>query len=194
MRYDGEHKARTRDKVLAEAAAAIRADGPDRLGVAAVMARAGLTHGGFYAHFASRDDLLVGTIEYMFEQPRVAFFADVDAVDPRVGLQRFVDRYLSLRHCRSLIAGCPIPILSGDLHRLPTGARAPFAAAIQRMIDGVARLLDRAAVPDSAVRASSVVAEMVGAVTLARATLDSVAAQTILDHTRASVKAKLCLA
>ena len=57
MRYDSEHKERTRARVLKEAAKAIRAEGPHRVGVAAMMAKAGLTHGGFYAHFVSKDDL-----------------------------------------------------------------------------------------------------------------------------------------
>jgi len=58
MRYDAEHKQKTHLKVVKAAAKAIRADGPDRIGVAGVMAQAGLTHGGFYAHFRSKDDLL----------------------------------------------------------------------------------------------------------------------------------------
>jgi TetR/AcrR family transcriptional repressor of nem operon len=193
MRYTPDHKARTRERVLAAAAAAIRTDGPDRLGVAAVMAGAGLTHGGFYAHFRSRDDLLAGTVGFMADQARVAFHADVAAVDPRAGLQRFVDRYLSLRHCQSRDAGCPIPILSGDLHRLPAAARQPFNAAVERMIAGVADLLDRLERPDARQRATSAVAEMVGAVTLARAAADPAVAEALLECTRASVEAKLGL-
>jgi TetR/AcrR family transcriptional repressor of nem operon len=58
MRYDGDHKQKTRERVLKEAAKAIRAEGPHRIAVAGVMAKAGLTHGGFYAHFKSKDDLV----------------------------------------------------------------------------------------------------------------------------------------
>lgn len=193
MRYDPDHKARTRDKVLAEAAVLIRRAGPDRVGVAAVMARAGLTHGGFYAHFSSRDDMLASTVDYMVGQPAAAFFADADATDPRAGLQRFVDRYLSLRHCQSRDAGCPIPILSGEFHRLPDAARPMLAAAVARMVAGIAGLLDRAGVPEARERATSVVAEMVGAVTLARTAPDTATAQALLDCARRSVEAKLAL-
>jgi TetR/AcrR family transcriptional repressor of nem operon len=62
MRYDDNHKERTRSRVLAEAAAAIRSKGAERVGVAEVMAGAGLTHGGFYAHFKPKDDLLTEAI------------------------------------------------------------------------------------------------------------------------------------
>jgi TetR/AcrR family transcriptional repressor of nem operon len=64
MRYDDNHKERTRARVLAEAAAAIRSKGAERVGVAEVMAGAGLTHGGFYAHFKSKDDLVTEAVTY----------------------------------------------------------------------------------------------------------------------------------
>src|SRR5207302_1800913 len=73
MRYDDNHKERTRARVLAEAAAAIRGKGVERVGVAEVMAGAGLTHGGFYAHFKSKDDLLTEAISYMFDDAYAAF-------------------------------------------------------------------------------------------------------------------------
>src|SRR5687768_11600573 len=98
MRYDRDHKARTRQKVLAEAAAAIREMGPDRIGVARLMAAAGLTHGGFYAHFKSKDALVAEAITEMFEQGYQAFLLATSGVDPAAGLARFVDGYLSSRH------------------------------------------------------------------------------------------------
>src|SRR5882762_3946548 len=67
MRYDDNHKERTRARLLAEAAAAIRSKGAERVGVAEVMAGAGLTHGGFYAHFTSKDDLVTEAVTYMFD-------------------------------------------------------------------------------------------------------------------------------
>ncbi|TMJ43978.1 MAG: TetR/AcrR family transcriptional regulator, partial [Alphaproteobacteria bacterium] len=68
MRYNSEHKERTRTRVLREATKAIRAEGPRRVGVAGMMAKAGLTHGGFYAHFASKDDLVVAAMSQMFDE------------------------------------------------------------------------------------------------------------------------------
>ncbi|MDB5444935.1 MAG: TetR/AcrR family transcriptional regulator, partial [Phenylobacterium sp.] len=70
MRYDAEHKQRTRERLLKAAARILRQEGPHRLAVAQVMGEAGLTHGGFYAHFKSRDDLLDHGIEEMFRQSR----------------------------------------------------------------------------------------------------------------------------
>lgn len=192
MRYDSEHKARTRDRVLKEAAAALRADGPDRLGVAAVMSRAGLTHGGFYAHFESKDDLLSQAVGYMFQDRYDAFFADLETVAPRVGLRRLVDTYLSMRHRDARDMGCPIPILSGELHRLPDAARARFVQAIDRLTGGIVVLLEREGVDAARSRAVSAVAEMVGAIAISR-TLSVAGAEEMLVHAKASVERKLGL-
>src|ERR1700712_3518781 len=98
MRYDTEHKAKTRELVLQQASAAIRAQGPDRVGVAAIMAGVGLTHGGFYAHFKSKDDLVAQAIGHMFDERYAAFLERLDTPDPQTALIRFVKAYLSMRH------------------------------------------------------------------------------------------------
>ena len=192
MRYDSEHKARTRNRVLKEAAAALRADGPDRVGVAAVMNRAGLTHGGFYAHFGSRDELLSEAVGYMFKDRYDVFFADIDTVDPRAALRRLVDYYVSMHHRDARDRGCPIPILSGELHRLPDGARTRFVQAVDRLTDGIVALLDRAGIESSKARATSALAEMVGAIAIAR-TYDHTRAIELLEYVKGSVEKKLGL-
>lgn len=193
MRYDGDHKARTRERVLREAAAAIRTQGPDRVGVAALMSRAGLTHGGFYAHFASKDDLLAEAVDYMFADAHAAFFADADDRDPRKVLSRYVDHYLSMAHRDGRDRGCPVPILAGELHRMPVAARDRFVGAVARMTRRIADLVERAGGDDAAERATSAVAEMVGALGLARLADDDAAA-SLLAVARRSVFAKLGLA
>ncbi|QYE33924.1 TetR/AcrR family transcriptional regulator [Polymorphobacter sp. PAMC 29334] len=194
MRYDSEHKAQTRERVLKEAAAVIRSEGVDRLGVAQVMARAGLTHGGFYAHFASKDDLVTQAIEYMFEDRYAAFFANLADADPRVSLTRFVDRYLSMRHRNAPKGGCPLPVLAGQVPQLPEAARARFRLALSRLNGGVASLLERMGVSDVELIAAAVISEMVGAVAIARVEPDDVKAEQLLGAVRASVATRLGLA
>ena len=194
MRYDREHKAQTRERVLKEAAAAIRADGPERVGVAAVMNRAGLTHGGFYAHFASKDDLLAEAVDFMFAEVASTFFADPDDGDPKQLLSHYVDRYLSMAHRDARDRGCPVPILAGEAHRLPERARERFAAAVERMVARIAGLLDRAGVADARERAGSAVTEMVGAIGIARVSEGEAVAEALLATARRSVRHKLDLA
>ncbi|GAC1421579.1 MAG: TetR/AcrR family transcriptional regulator [Novosphingobium sp.] len=193
MRYDSEHKARTRERVLKEAAAALRTNGSDRLGVADVMNRAGLTHGGFYAHFKNRDELLGEAVGYMFKDRYDHYFADSETAEPRAALQRFVDSYLSMRHRDARDTGCPIPILAGELHRLPEAARGRFDSAVHRITDGIATLLERMTIEAPRQRAVSAVAEMVGAIAIARTLATLAESEELLATAKASVETKLGL-
>lgn len=190
MRYDQDHKSETRERVLKAAARAMRADGPHKLGVAAVMAKAGLTHGGFYAHFSSRDALVTATVERLFEDSRSRFAAETQGFPPSDGFQRYVDFYLSVAHRDTRGAGCPLPFLTGDAFRLPPDARAVFAAGVAGLEAKLAGLLF--AVGGAAARdeAGSVLAELVGALSLARAEPDAERSVAILDRSRAALKAR----
>lgn len=193
MRYGSDHKAETRERVLREAATAIRRDGVGRVGVAQVMGAAGLTHGGFYAHFASKDDLVAQAVGYMFEDRYAAFFDGLGDADPREALTRFVDRYLSMRHRQAVATGCPIPMLAGQVSLLPEAGQISFAAAVERLTGAVASLLRRMDRANAERLAQAVIAEMVGAVALARVQTDDAKAELLLETVRESVKAKLGL-
>src|SRR5262245_36789711 len=169
MRYDAEHKQRTRRKVLNEAAAAIREHGPGGIGVADLMAKAGLTHGGFYAHFKSKDALVAEAITEMFDERFEVFLAATEGRSPADGLGRFIDTYLSMRHRDNVKTGCPVPSLAGDLARLPNAARKRFDAGVERWLDAMAALLRAMKRPDPDTLAASVLAELAGALALSRA-------------------------
>ena len=124
MRYDDNHKERTRARVLAEAAAAIRGKGVERVGVAEVMAGAGLTHGGFYAHFKSKDDLLTEAISYMFDAAYASFLRHTEGRAPADALSNYLDAYLATSHRDDRAHSCPLAALSGDLPNMPALARA----------------------------------------------------------------------
>ncbi len=190
MRYEPEHKTATRDRVLKAAAKSMRADGPHKLGVAAVMARAGLTHGGFYAHFSSRDALIKATVERLFEESRTRFAAETEGLPPREAFCRYVDFYLSAEHRDTRTAGCPLPFLTADAFRLPPDARAVFAAGVAGLETRLAGLLMSVGGDDAHDAAGSVLAELVGALSLARAEPDAERSQTILDRSRAALKTR----
>lgn len=191
MRYDPEHKERTHQRILAEAANAIRAKGPDRVGVAEVMATLGLTHGGFYAHFASKDDLIAQAIGYMFEQSLRRFTRTTEGVEPSVALAAYVDWYLSPAHRDATGRGCALAALSGDLPRLPEAARARFTEGAAKLPAALAGLLRELGAPEPDALASSALSELVGALALSRAITDPVRSDEILAHSRAQVKARL---
>src|SRR5579859_4650544 len=172
MRYGAEHKEETRKRVLKAAAKAIRAEGPHRIAVAGVMAEVGLTHGGFYAHFKSKDDLVAASIGQMFAEGIERLGRETDGVDAATGLSRYLDFYLSPAHRDAQGAGCPLPYLSADAPRMDPKSRARFADGVAGLTGRLAGLLAGIDHPVPAADAGSLLAEMVGAVSLARADPD----------------------
>ena len=193
MRYDAEHKQKTRERVLKAAAKAIRADGPHKIGVAAVMAEAGLTHGGFYAHFGSKDDFVAAAVGQMFEEGRARLDRAMDGRTPGQGLATYIDFYLSAGHRDTRTAGCPLPFLSADAPRLAAPSRERFAQGVVDLTDRLAQVLAALGRPDAEETAGSMLSEMVGAVSLARAEPDLARADAILGRTRVSLRRRLDL-
>jgi TetR/AcrR family transcriptional repressor of nem operon len=193
MRYDAEHKQKTREKVLDAAAEAIRLEGPHKVGVAGIMAKAGLTHGGFYAHFESKDDLVAHAIGHMFDtsaQRRLDSYKDRP---PAEALNAYIDFYLSEAHRDARTTGCVMPAMAADLPRLPTACQEAFAAGVRRLIGRVADLLARSGHADAETLASSMIAEMVGALSLARAETDRARSDLMLERSRRLLKQRLNL-
>ncbi|WCT79758.1 TetR/AcrR family transcriptional regulator [Novosphingobium humi] len=180
------HKARVRERILDEAAAALRAGGTEGLSVANLMKRAGLTHGGFYAHFENRDDLVTHAIDRMFQDSAgmiQRFLGESDDLD---GL---IDFYLSEQTMRRHDRGCPLPWLAGEAPRMPEAARARFQAGIAAMEQALAGALIRRGRDsgEAGLLATSLVAEMVGAMALARAYGDGPKALATLAAARQAI-------
>ena len=193
MRYDAEHKQKTRSKVLEVAAKAIRSDGPDRIGVAGVMAEAGLTHGGFYAHFKSKDELVAAAIEQMFEESRARVAHEMEGHPPAEGLINYIDFYLSKKHRDTRGAGCPVAALASDLPRLPEQTRALFAEGAQRLVESMTEKFTALGYANPQMLARSTVSELVGALSLARVETDAKRSDAILADSRQLLKQRLGL-
>jgi len=120
MRYQTGHAEETRLQVLAAAAAEIRTHGPNGISVAGIMRRAGLTHGGFYAHFSSKNDLVAEAIDHMFHTAKALSRAmEVDGTDLD-RLRAFIRNYVSRHHRDRPDEGCPIAALANDIARQRT--------------------------------------------------------------------------
>lgn len=193
MRYASAHKQMTRIRVLDAAAKALRASGPDRIGVAGVMADAGLTHGGFYAHFDSKDQLVAAAIAHMFERSGADLRDQLTDCGPAEGLLAYVDLYLSRGHRDSRTSGCPIAALASDLPRLDGTARAEFAQGVAHLTKSIAELLAAIGRKHPEALARSVIAELVGALSLARVEPQANRSDAILEASRKQIKARLGL-
>ena len=193
MRYDSEQKQRTREKVLQVAARAIRGEGPDRVGVAAVMAEAGLTHGGFYAHFKSKDDLIAAAIGQMFDEAQARMAHETEGLGPAEALAAYIDFYLSKKHRDARETGCPMAALSCDLPRLTDDARAAFAAGTQQLARGIQGKLSELGREHWEAEGRSMMAELVGALSLARVEPSVTRSNAILADSRQMLKQRLGL-
>jgi TetR/AcrR family transcriptional regulator, transcriptional repressor for nem operon len=194
MRYASDHKEQTRQRILQVAAAAIRTRGIERVSLTDIMTGVNLTNGGFYAHFASKEDLIAETVHYIFEERYARFLAKVDTPNPREALTTFIDFYLSLRHYEAPELGCPLPALAAATPHMSKEARARFATGVSRLIDGLAILLDHAGVSAPRTQASSMLAELAGAINLARSAEQPTEAKKMLAASRRALKERLGLA
>jgi len=193
VRYRPDHKKRTRERVLTAAAAAIRAQGPHKVTVAGVMSDAGLTHGGFYDHFASKDELVAETIAQMFAGALARLEGFMTDTTPQQALRGYITWYLSAAHRDDRRRGCPLAALSADLTRLPALAASRAADGHGRVVARLGELLRAAGLPGGEVLAMSVMAELLGGLASARAFGVDARSDAALAASRAHLFARLGL-
>ncbi|WP_443751015.1 TetR/AcrR family transcriptional regulator [Asticcacaulis solisilvae] len=193
MRYDPDHKARTRLRLLTEAAILLREAGPDGLSVATLMKRQGLTHGGFYAHFESKEDLIEQAIDAMFDKTCERFVARTRGLNPREALIAYADYYLSPAHINRAGQGCPVPACAGDVARLGAGARRHFEAGIARLEGLIADtfLMAGLSPADAAWEAAGLLGRLAGGVVAARAVKSSAMQDHIAHAARLGIERDL---
>ncbi len=128
MRYSLEHKARNREKILGMAARSIRERGGDTSGIGTVMKKAGLTKGGFYRHFASKDDLFVEAVARAFEEMGGGMLEAAKSAPKGRALPAIIERYLSTDHANSPGMGCVLAALGPEITRKPVTVRKRIEA------------------------------------------------------------------
>ena len=192
MRYSESRKDETHAKLVKIAGRVLRENGPDGVAVADVMKEAGLTHGGFYAHFKSKDALLVEALESVFASSKRKFLRAVDGLPPRHALATYIDFYVSPRHRDDRANGCPITALNSDLPRQSKAVRAAFDGGVKSLVAGLEQRIAEAGIEgDAHALAASVISAMAGAVAISRAVTDPVLSDQMLATARESIKARL---
>jgi len=165
-------KEASHERIVDAAARAIRRSGYDGTGVADIMKEAGLTHGAFYAHFASREAMLAEAADRAGAEAN-AFAASVVAAAPaEQALQALVQAYLSEEHLAAIETGCPLSALGSEMPRQAPEVRRAATRRIKEMIDLVARQSPDWGQPSAHEGALVAVTAMVGALMLARAVDD----------------------
>jgi TetR/AcrR family transcriptional regulator, transcriptional repressor for nem operon len=176
MRVSREKAAENREKIVEAASRLFRERGFDGVGVDAIMKEAGLTHGGFYGHFASKDELAAEAMEQ-------ALSRGTDTMARFNNLKSYVAAYLSERHVANRGDGCGLASLGADIPREGEGVRRVMTAFVAKRLDGIAALFAGSAARRRK-RAIAMLSGLVGALTLARAVDDPVLSKEILTAAR----------
>ena len=171
-RTASRRKDATHERIVDAAARAIRRSGYGGTGVADIMKDAGLTHGGFYAHFASREAMLAEAADRAGAEGLAAVERVAAAAPPRRALPALLRAYLSKAHVEGIETGCAVAALGSEMPRQAPGVRRAATRRIKEMIDLVARQSPDWGQPGAHQHALVTVATMVGALVLARAVDD----------------------
>jgi TetR/AcrR family transcriptional repressor of nem operon len=177
------------EQIVGVAASRFREDGVDRVGVADLMRDAGLTHGGFYRHFESRDELVAEAVERALHDGGQAMAAVAES--PREPLAAVIDAYLSVAHRDHLGTSCAVTTLAGDVARSNPRARTAYTDQVSVYIDMLERLLPRGTTDQRRATAITTLSTLVGAVSMARAVNDERLSQEILASAASELKVQL---
>ena len=178
MRYEKGHKETTRRRIVETAAARFRKDGIEGVGLADLMAEAGLTHGGFYSHFSSKEDLVKAAMEEVAQQSRNTFTRRIEIG----GLEAWIRHYLRTEHRDHPEKGCVMAALGNELHRHPEKSRACLTQRMHELIPQIESHI--ASISDAKTRRQTAVglfATLVGALQMARTATDPALSDEILE-------------
>lgn len=168
MRYSKEHKQETHARIVKKASIRLREKGAHGIGVADLMKEAGLTHGGFYAHFDSREALVIEAFNYAMDRATERWRKMAETTPPEQRLSSIVDSYLTAIHRDDPGHGCAVPTLGAEIARESAKTRKAFAVKLEQMIDMMANQVQD--VPRKAARkqAMATLATMMGTLVLSR--------------------------
>jgi TetR/AcrR family transcriptional regulator, transcriptional repressor for nem operon len=181
MRYSREHKTGTRNRIVQNASHALRRRGLNGIGIVGLMKTAGLTRGGFYSHFKSREALVAEAVAYAMGQTASEWRRYAGPSIASDGLEPLVAAYLRREHRDNPARGCPLPAVSADVARSGEKVRRTFTQSLDEMLDALAaHIPDR---PNAEARqlAAGVMATMVGSLILARACDDVELSTSMLE-------------
>jgi AcrR family transcriptional regulator len=176
-RYGKEHKQATRRRIIDTAGRRFKRDGIDGSGIATLMADAGLTNGAFYAHFASKEDLVATAVAEQLHEQRESFSA---LAPGRAGVEQYVRDYLSVQHRDNPDDGCPSAALLDEIGRCGDATKQAYTDGVLAVIDDVAARLAPDDPQSARLKTLSVFAMMVGTLQLSRALADRHLADAVL--------------
>jgi len=184
MRYPLEHKAEIRNRIVKDAARRVRAEGLSGAAVSAVMRDAGLTHGGFYKHFGSKDELVTESLGEAFREMGDFLAHAAEQSKPRTAWKTIVKAYLSPEHCEHRESGCPLAALAPELARADKRMKAQILGALRRYKSRILPFMPGRRAADKERAFVVIISTMLGAVAIARVLPDRAARARVLSTAR----------
>lgn len=184
MRYQSEHKAKTHKRIVEDASRRFRSEGLSGAGVASVMRDTGLTHGGFYKHFGSKNDLLIESMGEAFRETGSWLVQAAEQAPPGEGWKAVIAAYLSPEHCDHPERGCPLAALAPELGRADRNVKARIGADMVNYKDRLVRFMPGRRAADRERAFFAIFSTMIGAMEMSRMMSDANARERILAATR----------
>ena len=184
MRYSPEHKAENHEKILSVAARSFREHGGDSSGIGTVMKKVGLTKGGFYRHFESKDDLFVETVARAFDEMGRSMVEVAKSAPEGQALQVIIEHYLSARHANSPGTGCVVAALGPEFARKPLSVRKRVEASLETYRERLLPFVPGRTREEKLAKFGVLFASMAGVLTMARVTSDPHRREWMLKEAR----------
>jgi len=184
MRYRPEHKVEVHRKILKDASRRVRAEGIAGATVSSVMRDAGMTNGGFYKHFASKDDLLTGALSEAFREIADRLTRIAEKSKPGTAWKALIKAYLSPEHCDHPEFGCPLAALAPELARADRAMKGPIHKEIIKYKRRMLPLMPGRRTADKERAFFAIFSTMIGAVAIARLLPEQTARKRVLASAR----------
>jgi TetR/AcrR family transcriptional repressor of nem operon len=184
MRYPTEHKQQTRERIVKAAARRFRSRGSEGAAIGDLMRDLRLTHGGFYRHFDSKEDLFAQVFEHSLEQVRHTFAPAVARAPQGQELKALIEAYLDTAHCANPAEGCPLAALASEVARRPRSTRVAFQRALEGHITLIARFVPGENKTERERKAMTLISGMAGTLAVARMMTDDDSRQRLLDSAK----------
>jgi TetR/AcrR family transcriptional regulator, transcriptional repressor for nem operon len=184
MRYGPGHKAEVHERIVKDSSRRVRLEGLAGAGVASVMRDTGLTHGGFYKHFASKDELLLEAVRQAFEDFSEQLIAAAEQGGAEAPWRALIRSYLSVENCRKVEDGCPLSALAPEMARAGSEMRGQFAKELVAYKDRLAPFMPGRRTVDKERNFFVIFSTMMGAIEIARILPERAAQERVLSATR----------
>ncbi|TGL69275.1 TetR/AcrR family transcriptional regulator [Leptospira kmetyi] len=191
MAHSKKNKAESHERIVQVASALFRESGINGIGVDQLMKEAGLTHGGFYRHFTSKDELVGEAVERALKDGSKRAEDSISEKNQKSGLARLVDAYLSMIHRDGLNTSCAVTSLAGDVSRSNERARTAYTKQVNDYIELLKELMKNFDSKVKREKAIVALSAMVGALSLSRAVNDKKLSREILKTTARELKIQL---